>query len=205
MKAPMRRLRDLQPVRVLAGTRHVEAHVLAVEADTAVLGGPGAARLAAAHAVHEVRLAFHAGGRLVALAGVLEDGPIPGTVRFRVGDDAHVPQPRSASRLALTLEATVRLRDAPDDATVAAQVIDVAAGGLGITGFSAEPGARVLVAVRLPPEDRVVEIRARVARTTPDGCGVAFELGEAAVAAAIERFVIACRATLLARRDDAAA
>jgi len=172
--------------------------VLAVEADTVVLGGEGAD--AAIQGQSVVSLVFRSLGGIVALSGTIGSGPLPGTARFTVADSAHVPQPRSASRLALELDATVTVEDGTSPAAIVARVIDVAAGGLGVRGFTAPVGTTVTVAVALPDEGRVLSMPARVVRTRPDGCGLAFAPGADEVASAMERFVIACRAALLARR-----
>lgn len=192
----MRRLQDLQPVEIQAGTRRHALHVLAVETDSVVLGGRGADSAAGGRT--DVSLVFHTSGGIVALTGRIGPGPMLGTARFTVADSAHVPQARATSRLQLELEATVSVGDATPQP---ARVIDVAAGGLGLRGFTAPVGTSVSVAVALPGDGRVLSLPARVARTRPDGCGVAFEPDAHDIATAIGRFVIACRALLLARRE----
>lgn len=192
----MRRLQDLQPVEIHAGTRRHALHVFAVEADSVVLGGTGAD--VAAQGRPDVSLVFRAAAGTVALTGTVGPGPMLGTARFTVADSAHVPQARAASRLPLQLDASVTVGDATP---VPARVIDVAAGGLGLRGFTAPVGTAVTVAVVLPGDGRVLSVRARVVRTRPDGCGLAFDADAGDISAAIDRFVIACRAVLLARRD----
>jgi hypothetical protein len=192
-------LQDLQPVEIHAGTRRHALHVLAVEGDSVVLGGAGADTVAVGRS--DVSLVFPSGGGIVALAGTVSPGPMKSTVRFTVADSAHIPQARASSRLALELDATVAIDGAADTPPTAARVIDVAAGGLGLRGFTAPVGTLVNVSVELPGQGRLLQMRARVARTRPDGCGLAFEPDAHDVAAAIDGFVIACRAVLLARRQ----
>ena len=192
----MRRLQDLQPVEIHAGTRRHALHVLAVEADSVVVGGRSADSAACGRP--DVSLVFQTSGGIVALTGRIGPGPMLGTARFTVADSAHVPQARAASRLPLELDATVSVGGATP---IPARVTDVAAGGLGLRGFTAPAGTAVTVAVALPGDGRVLTVPARVARTRPDGCGLAFEPEAKDIAAAIDRFVIACRAVLLARRE----
>lgn len=195
----MRRLRDLQPVELHAGTRRLSTHVLAVEGDSAVL-----AIGAADGPARRCRLVFTHDGSLVALEGTVDGGPLPGTARFTVADRAHVPQPRATSRLALVLEATVRLRDDAPEAAVACRVVDVSAGGLGLRGWTAAVGTPVHVTVQLPPDDRTLDLDARVVRSRPDGAGLQFEEADAReVGASINRLVLAYRATVVsaARRS----
>jgi len=176
--------------------------VLAIEGDSAVLGGQligHGVRRVATGPVSTVRLMFTTEGGLVALTGELEPGPMPDTARFLVTDDAHVPQARQSSRLAIRLQATVVSADGPPQA---ARVVDISKHGIGVRDWSAPIGTQVQLAIIIPPGGRRLGVHAAVSRTFPGGAGLTIDERDCEAAEAFSDLVVAYRASVIKGQES---
>src|SRR4051812_14384398 len=134
------------------------------------------------------------------LAGNVDAGPIPGTLRFWVTDDVGVRPLRLRPRLKAELSVRITPTDQLGERVAFAQdyaTTDVSAGGIAVAGLRLDPGAWVRVDLAVPGLDRTaVACRARVVRRiAAEGVvtAVAFADLDPQIATALDRLIFAVR------------
>jgi hypothetical protein len=194
----VRRLRDFQIVGLDACDQDSTWRVVAVDGGEAVLEPRDAQTLALLHSLPApATLSFETPRHPVFLTGPVQDGPIDGTLGFRVTDDVGVRPLRLRPRLKAELAVRVtpldgdgrRVAFARDHATT-----DVSAGGVRIVGCAATPGAALGLELAVPGLPEPVVCSGRVVRREPDGgVAVAFTDLDPVLARTLDQLIFAVR------------
>jgi hypothetical protein len=195
----VRRLRELQPVRVAVGGTVVDCRVAALTHDEAALVITRLRRGTAPPIfAHDALLAFTHGPGLVVLKGDLRRGRADGDLRFTVTDGVQVPSPRRASRLIVRLPVTVRRGEGEP---VETETADLSATGMGVRATNVgEVGERVGVDLTLLGAG-TVGAGGRVVRRTRWISGLHLDEFEGDGRERLGEFVLACQRALATARS----
>ena len=186
----MRRLRDFQPVLLQAGDEGVPCRVVARQELDAVLLPDDAALPELAPGSQRAMLSFERDGHPALLHGLVDHGPLAGTLRFTVVDATSRPEPRRSPRMPLDVPAMVKAGTSPRPA--AARTVDIGRGGVLLQGWTAPEGTTVCVLLGLPGAEGRLRLEGRVVRAEPGRAAVAFHTE----AHELADFVLRCRGVL---------
>jgi hypothetical protein len=179
----VRRLRDFQPVRVHGIKQTVDARVVSVHGDQAILDAGEPLEDLDGFA-DQALLAFEHAGRMITLSGAVLRGSGPGLLRFLCTDGVRLADKRQHERLSITLPVSVATLDgtpavpapgamqARAPAALATQAADISAGGLLLTRDGLSGVLRVTVT--LPGVAEPITAIAEVIRTGVPGTAVMF-------------------------------
>jgi hypothetical protein len=194
----VRRLRDFQIVGLDACDQDSTWRVVAVDGGEAVLEPRDAQTLALLHSLPApATLSFDTPRHPVFLTGTVEQGPIDGTLGFRVTDDVGWRPLRLRPRLKAELAVRVTPLDAEGRRVAIAQdhaTTDVSAGGVRIVACAAAQGAALGIELAVPGLPEPVVCSGRVVRRSPDGSvAVAFTDLDPVLARTLDQLIFAVR------------
>ena len=164
-------------VSLSAGEGHTRCRVVAVGGDEAVLEPEDRRSLGDLKLPGPASLGFETERHPIMLAGMIDGGPVDGTLRFFVTDHIGVREWRLSPRLAANFEVDVAPADAEGDATLRVtrlQAGDISAGGTFLNGLDGGAGDRFRLTLHIPGIEPPT-CTARIVRGTPRGAAMVFE------------------------------
>jgi hypothetical protein len=202
----VRRLRDFQIVLLQAAEIRVPCCAIATAADECVLEPRSQRDVAHRELPMRCELIFEADHHPVMLFGMVDEGPIPGTLRFQVTDDVTMHALRLHPRLISAFDALIvglDEYDRPVRGPVVRTTRDIGAGGVFLAGHVATPGTRMGVRVAVPGLPRQIECTGRVLRCCTAGAAVRFEDLDPGLEHVFERLIFTLRRRVARRALDA--
>lgn len=184
----MRRLRDFQIVRVTAGVRQVDAHVLAVTQGRATLEPRMGQARRATGLNGPATLHFQHEGHPVAIAGQAI-GMADGILYFAADDHVAQPEPRHHPRLPIDLEAELQAEAGGD--VVRTTTRDISEGGMRVRATGLAGAYRI--ELRIPGSQVPLLLTGTVRREDADGAAIAFDVPSRQVAGRLRDIVMTVR------------